>query len=160
MGSGGARANRNAPVMGSATMARNAAEWTKLPKREGIGIDVPDWPIGFSEPSEQEWEAWEYHWLHMAQAAIWEAEGLHYSVAQYIRTLIDSQKGRRSSQHGTLAKQMREELLLSPAALRSQKYVIVGSEDADILDSITGEKAAETPETPQERNPLRVVKGA
>lgn len=164
MGKGGARLSSGpAPTLGGQNMKRTAADWRRIPVRDGVGIDVPDWPVGMKEPSQGEWEMWEDLWLHSAQALIWEEERLAATVAQYVRIFLLSTQGRFSAQHGTLAKQLREELLLSVASLRAAKIAIVGSEEADVLDSIlaTAANPAETPEdTPQGRNRLRSVKTA
>lgn len=153
MASGGARINRNAPEIGGKSMQRNASEWRKIPRRDASAVDVPDWPRGFGTPTQNEWEFWEDLWTKQAVALIWEENELHQSVAQYARVIIDSMHGRKSSNHGTLAKQLREELLLSPASLRSAMIAIVGSEEAEALDSITGAKAAAY-EEPQAQSPL------
>lgn len=142
MASGGARLNAGpARQPGSQSMQRNAAEWRKISLPDPTTVDVPDWPRGFGTPTQNEWEFWEDLWMKQAQTVLWNEANLQTTVAQYTRVMVDSMHGRKSAQHGTLAKQLREELLLSPAALRAASIAIVGSEEADALDSITGANA-------------------
>lgn len=162
MPKGGARTNSGpAPDPGSASTARTVGEWTVLPKRDGVGIDVPRWPVPGEYASEGEHELWEKMWLTYPQAAIWERDHLELSVAAYVRIWVMSMTGKRSAIHATNAKQLASELLLSTHALRSAKCVVEGSADAAALASHRPPSANETTPaggpTSSARNRLTVV---
>lgn len=138
MPKGGARTTSGpAPDPGSARTARTVGEWTTLPLRDGVGIDVPPWPVPGEHPSEAEQTVWESMWLTYPQAAIWERDNMQLQVAAYVRIWMMSMTGKRSAIHASNAKQLASELLISTHALRAAKCVIAGSADAAALASHT-----------------------
>jgi hypothetical protein len=111
--------------------ARDGKEWTRLPAA-GRTTEPPDWPVEVSEPSVAELHLWNRLWT-MPQALVWEADRCADLVAFYVRTYLEAMKPGAGAQARTFVKQLSTELLLTPQALLSARYVIEGSADDQAL---------------------------
>jgi len=112
---------------------RDGKEWTKLPAA-GRLEPAPEWPDEVNAPSEKELLMWRRIWMS-PQALVWEADHAQDMVAFYVRTYLEAMKPGAGAQARTFVKQMSEALLLTPATLAQQRYVISGTEEARAIDA-------------------------
>lgn len=105
----------------------DSSSWTTLP---GHGLSaVPPWPRNFDRPSSAERSIWGELWSNQPQAHVWAAVKMEMIVAVYVRSLIRASSASASATDVTQCRQMGDSLLLTPAALRSSRYIIdVGPE--------------------------------
>lgn len=137
MPKGGARTRSGpAPDPNALVRARDGKEWTRLPA-VGRTDPAPEWPLAVPEPTADELLKWREMWT-MPQALVWEADRCHDLVAFYVRTFLEAMQARAGAQARTFVKQLSSELLLTPAALLSARYVIAGTdEDAALAAAVT-----------------------
>jgi hypothetical protein len=151
IGSGGARSHSGPPPDPNALKRqRDGKEWTKLPAVGRLEA-APEWPDEVDPANEQELLMWRRIWMS-PQAIIWEADHVQDMVAFYVRTYLEAMHPRAGAQARTFVKQMSEALLLTPAALGSQKYVIEGTKDAMAIDAANADHAASVA-NPRRRGP-------
>lgn len=123
MPKGGARARSGpAPSPDSLNRQRDGAEWVKLPSTGRKG-DVPAWPTHMGDFDGDEERVWRRLWK-TPQALVWEADGVHDTVALYVRSLCEAAKPDASTAVRTLVRQQQDALLLSIPALHSARFVI------------------------------------
>jgi hypothetical protein len=141
-GSGGARARSGGPPPDPHALARqrDGKEWTKLPSAGRMG-EPPEWPDEVVEPNEKELLMWRRIWMS-PQSLVWEADHAQDMVAFYVRTYLEAMKPHAGAQARTFVKQMSEALLLSPASLTQQRYVIDGTPEARAIDAAVADHAA------------------
>lgn len=71
----------------------------------------------------------------MPQALVWEADRSHDLVALYVRTMIEAMQPGARDPARNQARYLSAELLLTPSALLSARYVIAGSEEDSALQA-------------------------
>jgi hypothetical protein len=134
IGSGGARSHSGPPPNPNALRRqKDGKEWTKLPAA-GRLEPAPEWPDEVDPANEDELLMWRRIWMS-PQALVWEADHAQDMVAFYVRTYLEAMKPRAGAQARTFVKQMSEALLLTPATLAQQRYVIEGTADARAIDA-------------------------
>lgn len=145
MPSGGARTRSGPPPDPNALhRARDGKEWTRLPAA-GRTDPAPEWPLAVEEPTADELLKWREMWT-MPQALVWESDRCFDLVAFYVRTYLEAMKPRAGAQARTFVKQLSSELLLTPAALLSARYVIAGTdEDAALNAAVSRHPAGSRP---------------
>lgn len=157
IGSGGARSHSGpAPNPNALRRQRDGKEWTKLPSAGRLGLP-PEWPDEVSAPSEKENLMWRRIWMS-PQAVVWEADQVHDMVAFYVRTYLEAMKPGAGAQARTFVKQMSEALLLTPATLAQQRYVIDGTPEARAIDAAIADHTDNpdaAPTGPRRRGPGR-----
>jgi hypothetical protein len=123
MPKGGARTRSGTPPDPDA-LARNrdGAEWVKLPAKGRQG-PTPPWPTQMGTISADEKKVWERLWK-TPQALVWEADGVHDTVALYVRTLCEASLEGSPTTLRVLVRQQQDALLLSIPALHHAKFVI------------------------------------
>jgi hypothetical protein len=121
---------------------RDGKEWTKLPSAGRLG-DPPEWPDEVDEPSPNELLMWRRIW-QSPQALIWEQDQTNDVVAFYVRTFLEAMKPHAGAMARTFAKQLANELYLTPPSLAGGRYVIEGTKDADLLDAAMANPAPST----------------
>lgn len=133
-GSGGAR-QRSGPAPDPNALRRNkdGKEWTKLP---AIGrlAPAPEWPDEVSEATPEELLMWRRVWT-MPQALVWEADRVNDLVAFYVRTYLEAMKPHAGAMARTFAKQLADQLYLTPPALASGRYVVESTPEARAIDA-------------------------
>lgn len=102
---------------------------------------APEWPLAVPEPTEQELLKWREMWT-MPQALVWEHDRTHDMVAAYVRTYLETMEPRASAVKLTFVKQLSSELLLTPGALASARYVIDGTPESAAIDAAAGRHPA------------------
>lgn len=123
MPKGGARARSGpAPDPEALNRQRDGAEWVKLPAGGRRG-DIPVWPAHMGDFVGDEAKVWDRLW-RTPQALVWDADGVHDTVALYVRTLCEASAEGASTALRTLVRQQQDALLLSIPALHSARYVI------------------------------------
>lgn len=123
MPSGGARVRSGpAPDPQALRRDRDGKDWVQLPY-EGRPGPVPDWPAEIPEPSLAEVSLWTRLWAK-PQALIWEADGVHDTVALYCRTFVACGDADASVARLTLLRQLGDSLLLSIPSLHAARYTI------------------------------------
>jgi len=105
--------------------------------------EPPEWPDEVVEPNEKELLMWRRIWMS-PQSLVWEADHAQDMVAFYVRTYLEAMKPHAGAQARTFVKQMSEALLLSPASLTQQRYVIDGTPEARAIDAAVADHAANT----------------
>jgi hypothetical protein len=110
----------------------------------GFTGPVPRWPL--SEPTADEWDAWESLW-HLPQAAAWARLSVSRTVARYVRALIVAESRESSAFHLSEVRQLEDRLGLTPMAMLRLRWEVAGDELAQ----------ARTPARPHERPRLRAV---
>ncbi len=151
VGSGGARSHSGPPPNPNALRRqRDGKEWTKLPAEGRLGLP-PEWPDEVEQPDDQELLMWRRIWMS-PQAVVWEADHVEDMVAFYVRTYLEAMKPRAGAQARTFVKQMSEALLLTPATLAQQRYVIEGTPEARAIDAAVADHAA-AQANPRRRGP-------
>jgi len=149
IGSGGARSHSGPPPNPNALRRqRDGKEWTKLPAA-GRLEPAPEWPDEVSEASERELLMWRRIWM-LPQAIVWEADRVHDMVAFYVRTYLEAMRPGAGAQARTFVKQMSEALLLTPATLAQQRYVIEGTDEARAIAAAVADG-----KEPQRRGPRK-----
>lgn len=106
--------------------SKDSMEWKSVPAT--CDLPVPPWPEGF-EAEPQMLAKWDEVW-HKPQANIWHKIGMHDQVAVYVQLLFNV--AYNSLPPAPLIGQLNrmcDALMLTPAALRSQRYTIEGTED-------------------------------
>lgn len=142
VGSGGARSRSGGPLPDPYALKRqrDGKEWTKLPAA-GRLEPAPEWPDEVDAPNEDELLMWRRIWM-LPQSLVWEADHIHDMVAFYVRTYLEAMKPRAGAQARTFVGQMSEKLLLTPASLTQQRYVIDNSDDARAIDAALADHSA------------------
>lgn len=129
MASGGAR-SRSGPSPEPDALRRNRnddKEWITLPA-EGRAGPVPDWPL--PGQSEREVELWSDLW-GKPQAVVWEHLGLTYEVALLTRRMTEAELPGSSTGLSTLVKQLWEDLGLSVAGMRMNRWRIANGPETE-----------------------------
>lgn len=122
MAKGGARARSGpAPDPNALSRERDAEGWIELPASGRQG-DAPEFPLTY--PTGRELELWEAHWVK-PQALMWEASGLEFEVALYVRNLQLAEQPTSPANRSTLVKQLMEDLGLTEAGLARNRWRIV-----------------------------------
>lgn len=151
MPKGGARTRSGPPPsMNALVRNRDAKTFTRLPRE--CTRPVPLWPEEVViNPTDEELNLWDAMWM-MPQAHVWHADHLYHSVALYVRQFTEAAKPRASAQLRSNVRQLQTELLLTTAALTSQRYVIVDSAEdkilSEVIDSLEAGKPDDTPARP------------
>jgi hypothetical protein len=110
--------NRNRP--------NDAASWTRLPAR-GLK-EAPEWPIEAIDEdiplTVREIAYWNRIWTEYPQAHIWKRQRMEMHVAAYVRTALTCASTNAQASLLTTFRQMGQELLIAPLALRAARCVI------------------------------------
>lgn len=114
---------------------KDAAEWKTIPRE--VAKAVPPWPEGF-EAEPQMLSKWDEMW-HKPQANVWHEIGMYEQVAVYVQLLFNvAYNGMPPAPLIGQLNRMSDALLLTPAALRAQRYTIEASEDGNgIVQTLT-----------------------
>jgi len=126
MARGGAR-SRSGPPPDPASLTSTEGDWTVLPA-EGRPGDPPPWPM--VEVLERELDIWADLWSS-PQAVMWEREGQEFTVALYVRRLVEAEKHDSKVNLSTLVKQLGEGLGLTSPGMRSNRWKIAPEKPAD-----------------------------
>jgi hypothetical protein len=95
---------------------------------------VPPWPEGF-EAEPQMLTKWDEMW-HKPQANVWHEIGMFEQVAVYVQLLFNvAYNGMPPAPLIGQLNRMSDALLLTPAALRAQRYTLEESEDGNGIRS-------------------------
>lgn len=163
MASGGARVRSGpAPDPNALRRDRDGKDWIQLPY-EGRPGDAPEWPAEIPEPSVAETSVWVRLWKK-PQALIWEADGVHDTVALYCRTFVACGEADASVARLTFLRQLADSLLLSIPSLHAARYTIKPKpEDRDpVAESMARHPSgkARNPAAGRARSLLTVVEPA
>lgn len=128
-----ARRGGPAPNMNALVRERDWRVFTRLPRE--CTKPEPDWPIEVPNPTVAELAMWSRLW-RMPQAHVWHADHLETYVALYARAYVEAAQPKASSIARTTVRQMMGEMLLTTQALNAAKYVIVDSDEDEVLQGI------------------------
>jgi hypothetical protein len=128
MSKGGARP-RSGPAPDPLALSRKRDGFDALPTTPLDDDDIPDLPDWFVEASHLEIEMW-YELWRRPQARVWLADHAINLVVQYVRTYIAAIAPDVPTAKGVLAKQLGEQLLLTPQALFAARYEIRDTDGA------------------------------
>lgn len=101
---------------------------TELPS-EGRKGEPPPWPL-YGKPSKVEQATWNKEWMK-PQATMWEKVRCYDIVARYVRLKVRAEASDASPQLSSEARQLEDDLGLSPNALRMMLWKVVDDELAD-----------------------------
>ncbi len=76
------------------------------------------------------------------QAIVWEADGVHDTVALYVRAFIEAANPEASASARTFVRQLQDSLLLSIPALHAARYTIVDNAPAPATPAAPARAAA------------------
>lgn len=122
MPSGGAR-SRSGPPPDPNALRRNRntdSEWTTLPA-EGRPGEPPEWPL--PQCSSREKKLWRELWAK-PQATQWDKLGLTYEVALLTRRMTEAEQRESATNISTLVRQLWDDLGLSVAGMRTNRWKI------------------------------------
>lgn len=122
MAQGGAR-SRSGPAPDPNALRRNRnddSEWVTLPA-DGRPGPPPEWPL--LEHSDREMDLWFELW-GKPQAVMWEHLGLIHEVALLVRRMTEAELPGSPANLSTLVKQLSEDLGLTVAGMRTNRWVI------------------------------------
>lgn len=126
MASGGARA-RSGPAPDPDSYRSQNRDWIDLPAGGFAGV-VPEFPLG--DALTVEVALWDELWLK-PQAHAWNALGLKFQVAAYVRAFLESVQADASAGLKTAVLRMETELGISIAGMKQNLWRIAdGSESA------------------------------
>jgi hypothetical protein len=149
MASGGARA-RSGPAPDPNALRRDRADdkaWVDLPA-EGFAGEVPEFPLPDALVSEV--SLWAELW-RKPQAAMWDALGLKWQVAAYVRAFVESVQEKASAGLKTAVLRMEAELGLSTVGMGQLRWRIASDELAAKRDEV------KTPERSSARDRLKAL---
>lgn len=128
------RHNGTTPDPNSLRQAKRSAEWTRVPRNIRDGKDTPEWPRFVDDPNVPELEFWVELWKR-PQAALWERDNMHPTVAMFCRAYISSMARDAAITERTVAHRLADALLLTTPALLGARVLIVDPETEETLQT-------------------------
>ncbi len=155
MPSGGARV-RSGPPPDPNALRRNRkedAEWVTLPAAGRAG-DPPAFPL--TDPNDVELRRWAELWAK-PQAVQWDKQGLHYTVAMFVRKLGEAEVRDSSATLVTAVMRMQDQLGLTEAGMRAMRWRIGEPSKQAKTDAKADALDADSPASVRSR--FRVIDG-